>query len=444
MVLPLFPSLKTAIPGPRSLALAEALRGSEAPNTIAWAPLGPVVWTRAEGMSVEDIDGNVLLDLTGGFGTALVGHGNPRVRAAAADEMTRCVHALGDVHAATARVALGKRLAALAPRPLDRVYFGVTGAEAVEIACETALLATGRPGVLAFTGAYHGLTAGTRALTDFPSLRTPLAPIARTRVVRLPFPDPRGDDAPARAEADLARIDATLAAPPPEVGPIGAVVIEPVQYRGGAVGCPTRVLRGLAEACRRHGALLVADEVATGCGRTGQWFACQGAGVVPDLLCIGKALGGGFPISACLGAAATFARWQPEPPGESLHTSTAMGHPVACVAALAVCDEIERGGLVARAGRLGQWWLEGLRKALGGHAAVAEVRGYGCLLGVECRSAALATRAAGAALRRGAIVLPEGVAGTVLVCTPPLTSTEAQATAAIRILREALDEAVAA
>jgi len=441
--LPEFPQLVTEVPGPRSRQLAAALAAGEAPGLIAGPPLGPLIWTEAQGMSVRDADGNVLLDGTGGLGTALVGHGHERVLANIEAQARRCLHALADVHAAEPRVALVQRLAALAPRPLDTVYLAGSGSEAVEIALKTAFQVTGRTAVIAYEGAYHGLAGLAAACTDFPKLREPFAALHAARVTRLPFPDPRGDFDQDRADADVARVEAALAAPGPDGTRIGAVLVEPVQYRGGARAFPTRVLQGMARACRAHGALLILDEVATGCGRTGQPWACQGAGVVPDLLCVGKGLGGGMPIAACIGARATMERWRPEPPGEAMHTSTALGHPVACAAACAVLAIIEEQGLVARAAHLGARWLGGLSEALDGHAWIGPVRGYGMILGVpvvdgDRPAPARALAIAGAALRRGLIVLPEGPDGSVLVLSPPLTSTEAQAAAAIAILREAV------
>ncbi len=449
MALPDLPRLKTAVPGPRSLALAAGLASAEAPGLVAGPPLGPVVWVRAEGCSVEDADGNVLLDLAGGFGTAAVGHGNPRVAKAIREQAGRLWTALADVHPADPRVALVRRLSSLAPAPLRRAFLGVTGSEAVEIAWKTAVLATGRPGAIAFTGAYHGLTHGALALTDGERFRAPFSGNLTPRVLRLPFPHPYRGPYPGGVPEALARLDAALASPPREVGPIGAVFVEPVQYRGGAVPAPADFLRGAKEACARRGALLVADEIATGLGRTGTLLACDRAGVTPDLLCLGKALGGGLPISAVIGAEATMARWAPPAGGEALHTVTHVGNPLAASAALAALDEILGGDLPARAARLGERFLDRLRRRLGDHPNVGDLRGAGLLLGVDlvldrgtrAPAPALAAAAAGAALRRGAIVLPDGPGQNVLVLSPPLTISEAQADAAAEIVAEAILEA---
>jgi 4-aminobutyrate aminotransferase-like enzyme len=447
--LPQFPDVKGPVPGPRSAELAGVLAAAEAPNCFVGAPLGPLVWAEAENMTVVDADGNVLLDGTGGFGTAAVGHANPRVVANVQAQALRCMHALADVHAAEPRAALVQRLSSLAPPPLEQVYLAQSGSEAVEIALKTALRHTGKPGVVCLEGAYHGVAGTALAVTDFPALREPFEALhAVERVTRIPFPDARADFEPEVAAAEVARITAAFD------DTTGAFIFEPVQYRGGVRAVPTSVLQGVAKACKERGILLIADEIATGLGRTGAWFASQGAGVVPDLACVGKALGGGMPVAACIGTPEVMASWTPEPPGEALHTSTALGHPVACAAACGVLAEIQERGLLARAAQLGQLWLEGLTRDLEGHRGVGAVRGYGCMLGIDVverdpegntrPDAWLATGVAKAALERGLIVVPDGPANSTLILSPPLTIVEAQVSACVRILREAFDEVCAA
>lgn len=446
--LPQFPELLGPVPGPRSAELAAILAQGEVPNCFMGPPLGPLIWAESENMTVVDADGNVLLDGTGGFGTAAVGHSNARVVANVQAQALRCMHGLADVHAAEPRVALVQRLAALAPAPLDRVYLAQSGSEAVEIALKTALLHTGKGGVVCYEGAYHGVSGSALAVTDYPALREPFTALhADQRVRRLPFPDARGDFEPGAAEADLAKLEEALAS-----GEVGAVIIEPVQYRGGVRGVPTKVLQGMLPICRAAGTLLICDEIASGLGRTGAWFASQGAGIVPDLICVGKALGGGMPIAACIGPETIMRSWAPgsDAPGEALHTSTALGHPVACAAACAVLAEMQDRNLLARAAILGQQWLESLTRELEGHAGVGAVRGYGCLLGIDIVARDpegatrpdgwLATAVAKAALDRGLIVLPDGPGNATLILSPPLTIVEAQVAACVRILREALDE----
>jgi 4-aminobutyrate aminotransferase/(S)-3-amino-2-methylpropionate transaminase len=273
----------------------------------------------------------------------------------------------------------------------------------VEAALKTAQLATGRAGVVAFEGAYHGVALGALDATWRPFFREPFAARLPGATVFARFGD--ADDALRAARASRV--------------PVGAVLVEPIQGRGGERIPPAGFLGALRALCDREGWLLVADEVYTGFGRTGRWFACEHEGVVPDLLCVGKGLASGLPISACVGRAEVMDAW-PASGGEALHTQTFLGHPLGCAAALASLAVLREEKLVERAADEGARALEHLRAALAGRASVADVRGRGLLLGVECRDAARCGEACARALRRGVIVLPSGDDGRVLSLTPPL------------------------
>jgi 4-aminobutyrate aminotransferase-like enzyme len=197
------------------------------------------------------------------------------------------------------------------------------------------------------------------------------------------------------------------------------VIVEPVQGRGGERVPPPGFLRALRERCDAEGWLLIADEVYTGCGRTGRFFACEHEGVVPDLLCVGKGLGGGAPISACVGRADVMDAW-PVSHGEALHTQTFLGHPAGCAAALAALAVIDEEKLVPRAAELGEVALAFLREATRGNPHVVECRGLGLLIGIECDSPATALRGCAGGLRHGVIVIPSGDDGRVIAVTPPL------------------------
>jgi 4-aminobutyrate aminotransferase-like enzyme len=212
--------------------------------------------------------------------------------------------------------------------------------------------------------------------------------------------------------------------------PVGAVVIEPIQGRAGARVPAAGFLAGVAERARAAGALLICDEVLTGFGRTGAMFAHEHFGIVPDLLCVGKALGGGMPLAACLGPAQVMDAWPPSE-GEAIHTSTFLGHPVACAAALAFLDVLVDEGLVERARVLGKLLQTGIAKGLEGVDEVIEVRGRGLLIGVELAAAGSAVAVAERALRAGLIVLPAGERGEVLELAPSALLTEAQADHAV-------------
>jgi 4-aminobutyrate aminotransferase-like enzyme len=434
------PLLRTPVPGPRSRELARRLRRVESRNiTRVWEG-GPIFWARAVGANVRDVDGNVFVDLTGGFGVAAAGHANAHVSAAVSRQFARLPHALGDVHPSEAKVELLERLAALAPGALSVGILASDGADAVEAALKTALLATGRPGVVAFEGGYHGLTYGALGVTGIPRFRDPFQRQLYTGVRFAPYPSGPGLAGEPAATSTAAALDAVrqhvLSAGEGE-HPVGAVLAEPVLGRGGIVVPPGDFLPGLRSLCDELDLVLILDEIFTGFGRTGRWFACQHSNVVPDLLVVGKALAGGLPLSAVLGAPETMEAW-PDSTGDALHTSTFLGNPVACAAAVAHLRQIEGRDLVQRAGAMGHHLASRLDEWIQDGRAVSR-RGLGLMQAVvpAGREPGLrAIAAAEAVLADGVLVLPETDA---LVFTPPLVINEAQLDAALQRLAAALD-----
>jgi 4-aminobutyrate aminotransferase-like enzyme len=416
------PRIRTAPPGPRSRELSERLRELEAPGVNTLIPGQPsLLWEEAAGANVLDVDGNVFVDLTSGFGVAAIGHRHPRVVAAVREQSGRLLHGLGDVHAHLLRVALAERLTRLAPLPPEdgaQVFFSISGSEAVEIAIKTAVAATGRAGLLAFEPSYHGLTLGALAVTSRPAFRAPFAAHLHPHVRRLPY----GCD-PGRIEEALAGED------------VAAVVVEPIVGREGVLLPPAGWLAAIARLCRERGTLLIADEIFTGFGRTGRLFAVEEDGVRPDLLCCGKALGGGLPIAAVVARRDLFRCW--ETPGEALHTATFVAHPLACAAALAALDVLEEEGLPERAARLGEDAGRRLVAWPERFPAVREVRGRGLLWGVELRTAAEAKAWTAAALARGVILLAGGPEGRVAQIVPPLSISAELLDTALGILEDA-------
>lgn len=405
------PALVGPVPGPESRRLAERLARVESRNVTALDP-PPIFWERARHANLWDVDGNRYVDLTAAFGVANVGHAHPEVVHAVAHQAETLLHGMGDVHPARVKVELLEQLAGIYPRgggpaPAVRGVLSSSGSDAVETAIKTAMLATGRSGILAFEGAYHGLSFGALDCTWRRDFKAPFA-------ARLP-----GATRFARyGDLDDVRRVASL---PGEA--IGAVLVEPLQGRGGERVPPAGFLRGLRALCDERGWLLVVDEIYTGLGRTGARFACDHESVVPDLLCIGKGLASGMPLSACLGLAGCFDAW-PRSTGEALHTQTFLGHPASCAAALASLDVSARWQLPARAKAVGARALERLRRALAGAASVVEVRGLGLMLGIECARPELAHRGAQAMLEQGYVLLPSGPEGRVLSLTPPLSIEE--------------------
>ncbi len=417
------PALVGEVPGPRSRALAARLAAVESRDTTCLAPEPPIFWERAAGSNVWDVDGNRFVDLGGAFAVAAVGHSHPRVVAAIARQAERLLHGMGDVQPPAAKVELLEALVARFPGGGPaRAVLGGSGADAVEAALETAWLATGRPGVLAFEGGYHGLSLGTRGLAHRARFREPFMAKLPLRSVFARFGDVEHAERVARSAPD----------------PIGAVIVEPVQGRGGVRVAPPGFLRALRELCDGRGWLLIADEIFTGFGRTGRRFACEHEEVVPDLLCVGKALTSGMPLSACIGRASLMDCW-PRSEGEALRTQTFLGHPPACAAALASLALLEEGELAERAAREGAAARSFLVGALDGHRGVREVRGLGLMLGIECTSPEQAERTTAAALARGVILLRCGADGSVLSITPPLTIPRDVLYDALERVVEALD-----
>jgi 4-aminobutyrate aminotransferase-like enzyme len=416
----LLPRIVTPPPGPRSRALSRDLRDLEAPgvNTLPPGDGASVLWEEARGANVRDVDGNLYIDLTSGFGVAAVGHRHPRVVEAVREQAGRLLHGLGDVAAHPLRVELARRLVRIAPVDDPQVFFSISGSEAVEIALKTAVAATGRPGIVAFEPSYHGLTLGALAATSREEFRVPFAAHLHSHVHRLPY------------ACDPGRVGEVL-----RRGDVGSVILEPIVGREGVLVPPAGWLPAVAEACRRHSVLLIADEIFTGFGRTGRIFAVEHEEVRPDLLCCGKALGGGLPIAAVLARRELFRCW--ETPGEARHTATFLANPLACAAALAALDVFEGEGLPARAAWLGEDLGARLKTWPDRFPAVEEVRGRGLLWGIQLRSRDLAKEWAGKAWERGVLLLAGGPEGRVAQIVPPLTITEEQLGAAVEILEGA-------
>lgn len=435
----MLPVRRTAIPGPKSLGLAEELRRSENPNITFLDPLRrfPVFWERAEGCLVIDADDNTYLDLTAAFGVAAVGHGNPAVVAAIQKQAGTLIHGMGDVHPSGVKVRLAEKIAEHTPGDLGFVIFGLNGGDAVEAALKSSRLYTGKPGVLAFRAGYHGLTMGALAVTQRDDFRDPFLGQLPTFGRHVPYCEPRGCPLGCGSRCTSACLYFVERAFQEHQNTLGAVIVEPLQGRGGIIEPPPGWMAGLRELCDRFGMLLIADEIFTGWGRTGDWWACDADGVLPDILCMGKAMGGGFPISACAMRPNVARAWG-ESTGEALHTSTFLGHPLACAASLAAIGEIERLDLPARAKTIGAYFKNRLGEMKEEFPKqIAEVRGRGLMLGLRFFGKELALGLVYELLQRGLIVLPAGP-GDIIEFVPPLIIETQQIDFAIEQLATAL------
>jgi acetylornithine/N-succinyldiaminopimelate aminotransferase len=379
------------------------------------APLGLEI-SRAEGSWLVASDGRRYLDFIAGIGVSALGHGNPEVLDAIAAQARRHLHVMvyGE-YVIESQVMLARRLVELLPRPLERVYFTNSGAEAIECALKVARKFTGRAGFVAFDGAYHGDTMGALALCGNRAMRGPFGALPGP-VRHLPF-----DDVSA-----LEKIDSSVA----------AVVVEPVQAEGGVRVPEAGFIRALREQCDRAGAMLVFDEVLTGFGRTGKMFALEHFGVVPDIIVMAKALGGGLPLGALCSRNEVLGTLSHDPPLG--HITTFGGHPLSCAAGLASLNVIVRERLCERGATIGK---EIVRRILAMRAPeIAAVRGLGMLIGIEFRDAAIAHRFVAATVARGVIVNWTLNADNVVRLAPALTIAPDEIDFGLSAMGKALDE----
>src|SRR5215469_11284813 len=434
----MLPQIITAIPGQRSLALAATLSKYENRNVTFLAPDFPIFWERASGTNVWDVDGNRFLDLTAGFAVASHGHTHPAVQTAIALQSARLMHAMGDVHPSESKVRLCQKLSEIT---FERWGLGTgkttlcnSGFEAVEVAIKTSLLHSGKPGVMAFTGGYHGLGYGALEVMGIRWFREPFQQHLRDFTIWVPYPHCyrcpfgrtegyrlAGSRFPNCASSCLAAIEDQVVETIRQ-RPIGCIVVEPCLGRGGEVVPPIDFLRMLRQICDTYKILLVFDEIYTGFNRTGTLFACDQFGVYPDLICLGKGLTTGFPLSACVGRAEIMDAW-PRSTGEALHTSTFLGNPMGCAMALASIELHLDQNLPKHVQKLGRYF----RDRLAGIKSdkIGNVRGLGLMIGVELvqhgDDSGLAAEVVRRGLNEGLIFLGGGPDGRVLSFTPPFT-----------------------
>lgn len=434
--------IQTPIPGPRSQALLaereQAVAGGLATSI-------PVFAARAEGALVEDVDGNVFLDFAGGIGAQNVGHNRPEVVHAVQEQASRFLHVCAQVTMYEEYTAVAQRLAAITPGThAKKVMLTNSGAEAVENAVKIARRYTGRPGVIALQNAFHGRTLLGMTLTGKANpYKAGFGPFAPD-VYRAPFPYPYrmpefGDDAEAVAKACIAELERLITV---EVGAdrIAAVIAEPVQGEGGFIVAPDSYFPMLADLCRRHGILFIADEIQSGFGRTGKLFAMEHYGVVPDLMVVGKSLAAGLPLAAVVGRADVV---DATPPGGL--GGTYAGNPAACAAALAVMDLFKDGTLLAQGQALGERLRAALEEMQQQFPLIGEVRGLGAMLAAELvtdrETREPASEAAAAIVRycyeHGLLLLRCGAHGNVLRFLMPLSTAPEQLDEGLAVLADA-------
>lgn len=424
----------------------DLLQKYESRNVTYIDPAGdwPIVWQRASGVHVWDSGGKKYLDLTSAFGVAAAGHANTAVVKAGQGQMKRLLHAMSDIHPHSAKAELAQALSGLTferwseqlgPTGVltGKTIFCSSGFEAVEAALKTANLISGRPNIIAFEGGYHGLGYGALNVTHRQHFRRPflgqLAEFGRY----VEFPETLD-----QVDAVEERIRGIC-----ETTPVGAVILEPIQVRAGVRIPPLEFLPRLRKLCDELGLVLILDEIYTGFGRTGKWFACEHSGSIPDLVCLGKALTGGFPLSACVGRADLMDKGWPPASGDPIHTSTFLGHPVGCAMALAQIQEIARRELVKRSEEVGLTLRRGLAAIKPPDGIEFNVRAAGLLAGVVCvtDNGDPATEFSLSTVKRllhaGFVALPDGEHANVIGLAPPLTISKRQVMSAVAALQEA-------
>lgn len=434
------PHLVTPLPGPKAKKLVNLDAKFVSPSYTRTYPL---VAKTGRGAIVEDVDGNRFLDFAAGIAVVATGHCHPEVVAAIQKQAGELIHMSGTDFYYENMVTLAEKLAEIAPgKAPKRVYFGNSGTEAIEAAMKLARYKTKRDKFIAFYGCFHGRTMGSLSLTSSKAVqRKGFGPLLGG-VAHVPYPDTYrslGQNADECSRESLEFLEDQIFHRLMDPSDVAAIFIEPIQGEGGYVAAPVSFLKELQKICRRHGILLVADEVQCGMGRTGKWWASEHAGIEPDIVCVAKGIASGMPLGAII-ARADVMDWTP-----GAHASTFGGNPICVAASLATIDLIERK-YMENARKMGKFILDKLADWPEKYRIVGDVRGKGLMIGVEIvrdqktkeRAADLRNKIVDRAFTKGLLILGAGE-NTVRVA-PPLVIDEEQAEYAVRILSECIAE----
>jgi 4-aminobutyrate aminotransferase/(S)-3-amino-2-methylpropionate transaminase len=425
-------TVKTALPGPKSQKLMEK-KDRYVPR--AFAALAPFVVAQGRGALVQDLDGNRFIDFTGGWGCLAVGYSHPRIVSVVKEQAERFLHTDFTAMMYAPFIELAARLSELAPgRSAKKAAFFNSGAEAVENAVKIARVYTKRKAIVVFEGAFHGRTLLAMTMTHKAKpYKAGFGPLA-SEVYRIPFVNEYRADIPF---AEVERRLTSLVAPEE----VAALVVEPIQGEGGFVVPKEGFLEFLRELTERYGMVMVADEIQTGFGRTGHYFACEHFRIEPDLLCVAKSLAAGLPLSGVVGKAEIM-----DAVPEGGLGGTFAGNPVACRVALEVIDIIEEEGLLRRAAEIGEQILTRFRKMQKRFDLIGDVRGVGAMVAMELvkdrRTKEPASEETGAiikeALHNGVVLAKAGLYGNVIRLLLPLVTPEEQLEEGLDILESAI------
>jgi 4-aminobutyrate aminotransferase len=439
------PEIKTALPGPKGQEIIAADNQFVTPSYPR--PSFKLVAERAEGVWVEDVDGNIFLDCNAGVAVCSTGHCHPEIVRAIQDQAAQLIHMCGTDYYYKQMPELARKLDEIVPiEGATRTHFANSGTEAVETALKLAMHATGREKFIAFFNSFHGRTLGSLSLTSsrvaqrkgFRRQVLDVTHVPYPNVLRHPFTGERSDaETVSRACLDWIEKRLFMTTVPPEE--CAAIVVEVVQGEGGYVPAPKEFLQGLRRICDEHGIMLIVDEVQSGMGRTGKMFASDHHDLKADIVCIAKGIGSGLPIGVCV-ARADLMDWKP-----GAHASTFGGNPVCIAAALKTIELLERE-LVSNSAKMGAYLQEGLCKLMKKHDCIGDVRGLGLMVGVEFvedrvsmkPAPELRERVEYACFERGLIILGAGF--NTIRWSPPLIITREN----IDVALEIFDEAIAA
>ena len=435
------PHIVTPLPGPIARRLVESDHKVLSPSYTRDYPL---VAKKGRGALIEDVDGNTFLDFAAGIAVVATGHCHPEVVAAIQKQAAELIHMSGTDFYYPNMVELAEKLASITPgKEPKRVYFGNSGTEALEAAIKLARYHTKRDKLIAFYGCFHGRTIGALSLTASKAIQRKNFGTLLGGVFHAYFPDTyrgaygiRPDHAAADALAYIEDVLFKRAVPPEDVA---GIFVEPIQGEGGYMPAPAEFLQGLERICRKHGILLVVDEVQSGMGRTGKWWASEYAGIEPDIICTAKGIASGMPLSAVI-ARASVMNWTP-----GAHASTFGGNPVSIAASLATMSLLE-GGYMANAARMGEFIFRQTADWRERHKIVGDVRGKGLMIGIEIvrdqktkeKAPELRNQVVQKAFAKGLLVL--GAGENSLRLAPPLMIDEEQAAFAVRTLDEIIGE----
>ena len=400
-------------------------------------------WSHGEGHRLYDTDGRAYLDFANGIAVTALGHAHPRVNAAIHAQVDRLIGPINAIGFTEPITGLAAALAETFPDPLDSVMFLNSGSEVIDGALKLARRVTGRPGIVAFRGAFHGRTYGAASVTTSNlNYRTGYEPfLPGIHIVPYPIAYPSfGGDADAAGAASLAELD-TLFRSVIAPSRVAAILVEPVLGEGGYNPASASFLQGLRERCTEHGILLIADEVQSGYGRTGRMWAFEHSGIVPDVVCVAKAIANGLPLSAIVSSRETQERW-----GRGAHGSTFGGNPVACAAGIAVLETIRDERLVENAVTRGAELTAGLAKIAAEDDRIGDIRGPGLMVGVQFTTdratgapdAVLPDRLMAACADAGLLILTCGAVHETVRWIPPIDVTAAEIAEAVELFGETL------